>query len=58
MNDITTREIVAWVFERLGFYQIAKHVREEDTNIDTFINYIKYRHTKDEELRQFVQYYL
>lgn len=58
MNDITTREIVAWVFERLGFYQIAKHVRKSDENIDTFINYIKYRNTKDAELREFIEYYL
>jgi len=58
MNDITTREAVAWVLERMGFKQLAKHARDESTNIDTYINYIKYRDNRNKELREFINYYL
>lgn len=58
MNDVTTREAVAWVLERMGFKQLARHARNEETNIDTYISYIKHKDKKSKELREFIEYYL
>lgn len=33
MNDIATREVVAWVLEKIGFKQIAKDARNESNHI-------------------------
>lgn len=58
MNDVTTREAVAWVLDRMGFKELAKHARDEKTNIDTYINYIKYKDRRNTEIRDFINYYL
>lgn len=58
MTDITTREAVSWVLERMGFRELAKHAREEETNITGYINYIKHKDNKSRELREFINYYL
>jgi len=58
MNDITTREAVARVLERMGFKELAKDARDEKTNIIGYINYIKHKNNKSTELRDFIEYYL
>lgn len=58
MNDITTRLIVAYILDRMGFKKLSSHAKKDDTNIDVYINYIKYRDKKNLELNQFIKNYL
>lgn len=58
MNDYSTRIIVAYILERMGFKKLAKHARNEETNIDGYIRYIKYKDRKNLELMEFINHYL
>lgn len=58
MDDVTTRDAVCWILEKMGFKQIAEDIKQDDKNLDVYINYIKYRDRKNSELRDFINYYL
>jgi hypothetical protein len=58
MDDYTTREAVSWIFNKMGFNKLAEDALNENTNIDIYINYIKYVDTRYKEVREFINYYL
>jgi len=58
MNDVTTREAVCWILDRMGFKKIVDQIRNGEQNLDPYINYIKYRDTQNQQIRDFINYYL
>lgn len=58
MDDITTRDAVCWILSKMGFQKISEDLKKDDKNLQTYINYIKYRDRKNSEIRDFINYYL
>ncbi len=42
MNDPSTKSVVIWVLESLGYKKLAEHAKKEDANIDFYVRYIKH----------------
>lgn len=58
MNDVTTRDAVCWILDKMGFKQISEDLKKDNSNLQVYINYIKYRDRKNSEIRDFINYYL
>lgn len=58
MNDVTTRDAVCWILDRMGFRKISDQIKKGEQNLEPYINYIKHRDRKNQEIRDFINYYL
>lgn len=57
MNDVETKDVVAYILDRMGL----KHLREDaenGNNIDMYIGYIKHKSKYYSQLQDCINYFL
>lgn len=58
MNDFKTRDIASYVLRCMGFKLMAENVQSENSDIDMYIKFIKFKSKKFNELNDLVNHFL
>ena len=57
MSDYKTKDIVAFILDKMGFKLLSKDA-SEGRNLDSLISYIKHKHISNKEVIEFIDYFL
>lgn len=57
MNDWKTKDVIAWILDRMGHKVLVLDAQNE-VNLELYIRYIKHKYSHNKEVQEFINYFL